>query len=54
MQKSVAKNEKNKDFVIESLPIEERQRLVGAFEWLLQEDKKQNPSFYKLKKTNHD
>lgn len=26
---------------------EEKQRLVGAFAWLIQEDKKQNPELYK-------
>ena len=30
-----------------SLSTEERQRLVGAFAWLIQEDKKQNPELYK-------
>lgn len=25
---------------------DERQRLVGAFAWLIQEDKKQNPELY--------
>ena len=31
------------------LSFEERQRLVGAFAWLIQEDKKQNPELYQLK-----
>lgn len=26
--------------------IEDRQKLVGAFAWLIQEDKKQNPELY--------
>lgn len=26
---------------------DDRQRLVGAFVWLIQEDKKQNPELYK-------
>lgn len=28
------------------MSFDERQRLVGAFAWLIQEDKKQNPEFY--------
>lgn len=30
---------------------EDRQKLMNAFAWLIQEDKKQNPSFYQLKKS---
>ena len=33
----------------QSLSIEERQRLVGAFLWLIEQDKKQNPALYKSK-----
>lgn len=29
---------------------EDKQKLVSAFAWLIQEDKKQNPQFYKAKK----
>lgn len=34
-----------------SIPMtsDERQRLVGAFAWLIQEDKKQNPELYQHK-----
>lgn len=28
------------------MTFDERQRLVGAFAWLIQEDKKQNPELY--------
>jgi len=34
------------------LPLEEKQRLVGAFAWLIQEDKKQTLHFISLKKKN--
>lgn len=30
---------------------EDRQKLVDVFAWLIQEDKKQNPQLYKIKKT---
>lgn len=33
------------------LTLEDKQKLVGAFAWLIQEDKKQNPAFYQRKKT---
>lgn len=35
---------------IEKLSIEDKQKLVGAFVWLIQEDKKQNPTLYKPKR----
>ena len=35
---------------LEELSIEDKQKLVGAFAWLIQEDKKQNPELYKHKK----
>ena len=34
-------------FKMQDLSIEEKSRLVGAFVWLLKEDKKQNPELYK-------
>lgn len=52
MQEIVAEQEPQKGFKIDKLSPEERQSLVGVFAWLIQEDKKQNPEFYKLKKTN--
>lgn len=41
----------NKEIEINQLPLEDKQRLVGAFLWLLEEDKKQNPELYQPKKT---
>ena len=35
---------------ISSMTLEEKQRLVCVFAWLLQEDKKQNPELYQVKK----
>ncbi len=40
--------------ILEKLSIEDKQRLVGAFAWLIQEDKKQNPAFYQIKKPQKD
>jgi len=33
-------------FKISSLKLEDKQKLVGVFAWLIYEDKKQNPSLY--------
>lgn len=35
---------------IDELSLEDKQRLVGAFAWLIEEDKKQNPELYQIKK----
>lgn len=51
MQEIVSINEAIKSFQIDELPLEDQQRLVGAFVWLIEEDKKQNPAFYQPKKT---
>lgn len=40
-----------KSFKIDGLPLEDKQRLVGAFVWLIEQDKKQNPALYQPKKT---
>ncbi len=50
MQDIVA-NETVRSFKINELPLEDKQRLVGAFVWLIEEDKKQNPALYQPKKT---
>lgn len=34
---------------LNNLKIEDKQKLVAVFAWLLEEDKKQNPVFYKAK-----
>ena len=33
---------------VSDIPHEDFQKLVNAFAWLIQEDKKQNPELYKL------
>lgn len=50
MQEIVIKQRLAKGFQIDGLPLEEKQRLVDVFAWLIQEDKKQNPALYQLKK----
>ncbi len=35
------------------LSFDEKERLVGAFAWLLEEDRKQNPELYKIKQTEN-
>jgi hypothetical protein len=53
MQEIVTKLERANSLDFEDLPPEDRQRLVDAFAWLIQEDKKQNPDLYQPKK-NYD
>ena len=50
MQEIVKEKKLQKGFKIDSLLLEDKQRLVDAFAWLIQEDKKQNPALYKLDK----
>ena len=52
MQKTQEKTKTN--LRIEKLSIEDKQKLVGAFAWLIQEDKKQNPALYKHKKDKNN
>lgn len=51
MQEVATTKETVKSFKIDELPLEDKQRLVGAFVWLIEEDKKQNPALYQIKKT---
>lgn len=50
MQEIVIKSEQANQLKYEDLPLEDKQRLVDAFAWLIQEDKKQNPDLYQPKK----
>ena len=50
MQGNVTAQKPNTGFKIKEVSLEEKNRLVGAFAWLMQEDKKQNPALYQLKK----
>ncbi|AKM78522.1 MAG: hypothetical protein UX49_C0021G0008 [Candidatus Wolfebacteria bacterium GW2011_GWC2_46_275] len=54
MQEVAVENEVRKGFKINDLSLEERQRLVGAFAWLIEQDKKQNPALYQPKKQDED
>ncbi|MBP6926255.1 MAG: hypothetical protein KBB70_00975 [Candidatus Pacebacteria bacterium] len=40
-------------FKLSDIPLEDKQKLVGAFAWLIQEDKKQNPTAYQ-RNNSHD
>lgn len=51
MRENALQKEPLTGFKIDSLSLEDKQRLVGAFVWLIEEDKKQNPAFYQPKKT---
>ncbi len=50
MQVIVSEQKPEKGFKLKELPIEDKQKLVDVFVWLMQEDKKQNPVLYQLKK----
>jgi hypothetical protein len=54
MQDTVSIQETKNSFKIDELPLEDKQRLVGAFVWLIEEDKKQNPALYQIKKIQNN
>ncbi len=54
MQDIVSIKETKKIFKIDELSLVDQQRLVSAFVWLIEEDKKQNPELYQIKKQNND
>ncbi len=55
MQEIATEQEPVDGSTIYELCLEDKQRLVDAFAWLIQEDKKQNPELYVLKKAlNND
>lgn len=54
MQETINSKKPVKGFKIDDLSLEDRRKLVDAFAWLIQEDKKQNPALYKLKKTQNN
>ena len=53
MQDITKQNNKPK-INFQSFSVEEKQRLVGAFVWLIEQDKKQNPALYKLNNKKND
>jgi len=54
MQDITNKEINGADSNAQHIPLEEKQKLVGAFAWLIQEDKKQNPALYQLNKKQND
>jgi len=53
MQDTITIQKPETDLRVADMALEDRSRLVGAFVWLIQEDKKQNPALYQ-KKIKHD
>lgn len=52
MQEFVTKQKPYKDF--DNLSFSDKQNLVDAFVWLIEEDRKQNPELYQIKKTQNN
>lgn len=46
MQDINRQNNIRKKVIFQELSFDEKQRLVGAFVWLIEQDKKQNPALY--------
>ncbi len=53
-EKNKSKQNTGKKFEIKSISVDEKQRLIGAFAWLIEQDKKQNPDLYKNKQNKND
>lgn len=49
MQEIATATQNVKSISLAELLLEDKQRLVDAFVWLLEEDKKQNPELYQRK-----
>lgn len=54
MQEFSKQNNKQKKVSLQELSFDERQRLVGAFVWLIEQDKKQNPALYQRNNKKND
>lgn len=54
MQDISKQNNKQKKVSFQELSVDERQRLVGAFAWLIEQDKKQNPALYQRNNSEND
>jgi len=54
MQGTTKPQEPKVGFNINDLSLEDKNKLVGAFAWLIKEDKKQNPALYQIKKEKND
>ena len=55
MQEPKSNKQKQKPVLkISDLKLDEKDRLVGAFVWLIRQDKKQNPALYQAKNRQND
>jgi len=54
MQEFSKQNNKQTGIPFERFSPEEKQKLVGAFVWLIEQDKKQNPALYQRSKKQND
>ena len=54
MQDFNLQNNKKEKVSFQELSFDERQKLVGAFVWLVEQDKKQNPALYQRKSEKND
>ncbi len=54
MQEIINKQKQKPVSSFSDLSLEDKNKLVGAFAWLIKEDKKQNPAFYQIKKEKND
>lgn len=55
MQEANNQQQKQKPVLtINDLTLEDRNKLVGAFAWLIKEDKKQNPALYQVMTKEND
>ena len=54
MQDISKQNNKQKKVCFQKLSVDEKQRLVGAFAWLIEQDKKQNPALYQRNNNKND
>jgi hypothetical protein len=53
-EKNKSKQNAEEMFGIKNISLDEKQKLVGAFAWLIEQDKKQNPDLYKNKQNKND
>lgn len=54
MQDTSTNPKSERGFQIKNLSLEDKNKLVGAFVWLVQEDKKQNPENYQPRNEEYD
>lgn len=54
MQETITEQYEQKDVIFSELSSEDRLKLVNVFVWLIEEDKKQNPAIYQVKRNRND